>query len=393
MKLKTILISLSLATTLVACNSGSGSSGGSSNTNPPTNDTYSDVTVNTSSVGTIQAVGTSGSTNGSYLATPSGVYSVTPNTTQSRTLEKGSTLTQISTNSGVFNISGLNNNLYYSTTTNIFSYDGNNSTSVFVLPTNQGQLTALSQPSSNGSLYYGTSLGFVGLSNNPADKQINQITGQGGVLAIGCIANGSCNSGKQGIMALTLTSGDIDGLPPFESSNTAAQWSYPTAFSYYNIGDRGQSEWITPPYDATLASNITKAYFTSSNNPGIQGTNATESGTASVNEFVTAVTFNGGNIYVGTNLFNIYVARNYTCNNGQAKQPGGCAVNFTGPINKTNDGVVTPLGWLQTSVDGNPDDGSVGISYLAVQSSGQLLAVAQESSTYATVYTSASTSY
>lgn len=35
---------------------------------------------------------------------------------------------------------------------------------------------------------------------------MSQITGSdaaGGILAIGCIANGSCNSGNQGFMALT----------------------------------------------------------------------------------------------------------------------------------------------------------------------------------------------
>jgi hypothetical protein len=384
MKLKAIIISLSLATTLVACGSGSSGGGSSNNTTPPNSDTYSnnDVVINTSSVGAIQAIGTTGSTSGAYLATPNGVYSVAPSTTQSRSLEKGSTLTPVNTTPGVFQISGSGSNLYYSTSSNIYSYNNGTQTTITLPSGVTGNLTALSQASSNGTLYYGTSTGYVGALNNPANKQINPIVGQGGVLAIGCIANGACNSGQQGIITLTLTSGNIGGLLPFESSNTAAQWNYPTAFSYYDLGT-----WITPSYNATLGSNITKDYYTSNNNPGIQGSNATVASSTSVNEFVTAVTFNGGNIYVGTNLFNIYAATNYTCNHGQSKQAGGCAVNFTGPINKV------PLGWLQTSVDSNPNDGSVGISYIAVQSSGQLLAVAQESATYASVYTSQATSY
>lgn len=383
MKKITLAVSCACATFLVACGSGGSSGGGGSNTNPPSSDTYSNaMTVNTSSVGQIQSIGTSGSTSGAYLSTSNGLYSVSPNT-QSQSISLNAVVEYailtpvVGSPTNVIQISGSNGQVYYATPQQIYSYINN--VQAPVLPITNGNLSALSQASSNGTLYYGTSTGFVGALNNPAGKEISQITGSGGVLAIGCIANGSCNSGKQGIMALTVNT-QGESLPYFEST-TASSWSFPTSFWYYNLGT-----WIQPNYKYTLNSDVIESYYTSSNNPGIQGNNATVAGQVTVNEYITAVTFNGGNIYVGTNLFNIYVATNYACNNGQAKN-GGCPITFTGPINQV------PLGWLQTSVSGNSSDGSVGISYIAVQSSGQLLAIAQESSTYAIGYVSKATTY
>lgn len=72
---------------------------------------------------------------------------------------------------------------------------------------------------------------------------------------------------------------------------------------------------------------------------------------------MTYVAFSDGNIYVGTNLFNIYAATGYACNNGQYKQ-NACPVKFGSALNVNSNNQVTPLGWVQ--------NGSVGIVSLSV---------------------------
>lgn len=376
---KQFLLLSTLTLSLVACGGGSSGSSSNGNTTPPATDTYAGTSIVAPSGSTLQSFGTSGTT--AYASTATGVYSVTPNTTQAQSLTSSQgSMTLVSNQAGVIQITGFNSQLYYATAATIYA----NEQSVLNIPVNQGNLTALSQQSNNGSLAYGTNLGYVGLINNPAGKSINQITGTGGILAIGCIANGSCNSGNQGFMALTAnTVGEF--LPYFESSNTA-NLVYPTSFYYYNLG-----AWVKPTYNSVISASNTVNYYTSSVNPGIQGESAAVASQVTIPEYVTAVTFNGGNIYVGTNLFNIYVSKGYACNNGQFKN-GGCPVNFTGPLNTVN-GTVKPLGWVQTPVDGNPADGSVGIVNLSVTSAGNLMAVAQESSTYAIGYVSNSQKY
>ncbi|RTL12768.1 MAG: hypothetical protein EKK54_02745 [Neisseriaceae bacterium] len=251
-----------------------------------------------------------------------------------------------------------------------------------------GYITALSPSSNNGSTFYGTSNGSVGLVNNPAGKVISQISNldpSSAILAIGCIANGSCNSGKQGVMALT---GSINGYTPFESTtyaSTPSLWTYPTAFYYYDGVGNAPGWYQINNYNGSMTAQSfdTVAYYSIESNPGTMS-NPTVLGNATLPEFVTAVTFNNGNIYVGTNLFNIYSVVGYTCNNGQLKN-GNCPLVFTGPLNVNSNGVVAPLGWIQ--------NGSVGIVNVTVQQNGTLMAIAQESPTYSTVYVSNSSSY
>jgi len=381
--MKKIILTLSSITLLVACNGGGGSSSNGGGTTPPATDIYTGTYIVAPSGTTLQAFGTNGNT--VYTATPTGLYSVTPATTQAQALKAlntaSSTITPVNTQTGVVQITGFNGALYYATGSTIYT-TGQQSQ----IPSGQGTLTALSPPSSNGTLIYGTNLGYVGLINNPAGKQISQIPDNtGGVLAIGCIANGSCNSGQQGFMALTANNAG-QMLPNFESSS-ASTLNYPTSFYYYN----NKGGWIQQNYYLPNPSPVSVNYYTSLNNPGVQS-NATPLGSVAISEYITAVTFNNGNIYVGTNLFNIYAAPGYTCNNGQVSK--GCPVNLTGPLNVNSSGAPEPLGWLQTPANGTPAaSGSTGIVNLSVNSNGSLVAIAQESSTYAVSYVSNATTY
>lgn len=379
-----ILLTLLSASCLgvVACSSGSSST----NTNPPTQDNFnlqSTVNLNQptkllSSVGgpPTQFTGFGSNGSGAYMGTTIGSGLVTGNSLNT-------------SDSVVMNlISGTNGVVYYTTGSLPQSiYSNVNGQVIDTIPTAQGVVSALSPASSNGSMFYGTSLGYVGLINNPAGKTIAQIPYLGdypSVLAIGCIANGSCNSGQQGIIAMTgTTESSIFESAIYNADH--AQYTAVTNLYYYNLG-----AWAAVDYTGLFAVSASTYYFDAANTPAGQEsapvspfTQYTGATPIDLPEFVTSVAFNNGNIYVGTNLFNIYVAANYSCNNGQMKT-GGCPVKFTGPINQVN-GEVFPLGWMQ--------DGSAGIVSLSVQSNGQLMAIAQESATYSTVYVSNLKSY
>lgn len=369
----TLTLLLSVSASLVACGGG-GSSGGGSST-PPVTDNYTLQSTVTAPSGTYTSTGSSGS--GAYLATTDGFYSVS-----------GNNATTVSGAPGnITVVSGNGSTVYYVPENSYIIYNGSGN-QLWDIGSGYGYITAVSQASSNGSTFYGTTNGYVGLVGNPAGKVISQITtlaNNNQILAIGCIAGGSCNSGQQGVMALTgLNSGYVE----FESSSyasTPSLWTYPSAFYYYDgVGnDPGwyQINGYTGSMSGQAFDNV--AYYSIESNPGTMN-DPTPLGSTTLPEFVTAVTFNNGNIYVGTNLFNIYSVPNYSCNNGQLKN-GGCPLTFNGPLNINTSGQVVPLGWIQ--------NGSIGIVNLSVQQNGALMAIAQESSNYATVYVSDSTSY
>lgn len=343
-KTNCLLIALVTSIGLAACNGGSSSSPSPSPT-PPTTDTYTlKSTVNSPS----NQVYTSFGSNGSivYVATDGGFYQVSGNST-----------TLVNNTPNIIVIAGSNGNTYYVPVESDTIYN------------------------SNGAVI-GTVSGYVGLLNNSAGKQISQIAGATGpVMAIGCIASGSCNSGNQGAMALVAPQ---TTLPDFESStyvDNPSSYNYTTSFYYYNLGT-----WVPVTYNPVVSTNNTITYYTAESNSGTMNPVPTEYqySLSNVNEFVTSVAFSDGNIYVGTNLFNIYAATNYACNNGQYEQ-NSCPVVFGKPLNVNSDGQVTPLGWVQ--------NGSVGIISLSVQSNGTLMAISQESDTYARVYFSDTNSY
>ncbi len=375
--MRKLIITLSSAAILSACGGGGGSSsgGGSGGSTPPASDNYTQQSMVIAPSGNYTSTGSN--SNGAYVATSGGFYSVSGNNT-----------TPISgAPAGITVISGNGSDVYY-VPANSSSIYSNNGTLLWDIGSGNGYITALSPSSNNGSTFYGTSNGSVGLINNPAGKVISQISNldaSSAILAIACIANGSCNSGKQGIMALT---GSINGYTPFESTtyaSTPSLWTYPTAFYYYN-GVGNEPGWYQiSNYNGSMAAQSfdTVAYYSIESNPGTMS-NPPVLGTATLPEFVTAVTFNNGNIYVGTNLFNIYSVIGYTCNNGQLKN-SGCPLTFTGPLNVNSNGAVAPLGWIQ--------NGSVGITNVTVQQNGKLMVIAQESATYATVYVSNAASY
>jgi hypothetical protein len=369
-KINCLLIALVTSIGLAACNGGSSSSPSPTPApNPPTTDTYTlKSTVNSPSNQVYTSFGSNGSS--AYVATDGGFYQVSGNST-----------TLVNNTPNIIVIAGSNGNTYYVPVESDTIYNSNG-TVIGTVDSQYGFITAVSPATSNGSIFFGTVSGYVGLLNNPAGKQISQIVGATGpVMAIGCIASGSCNSGNQGAMALVAPQ---TSLPDFESStyvDSPSSYNYTTSFYYYNLGT-----WVPVTYNPVVSTNNTITYYTAESNPGTMNPVPTEYqySLSNVNEFVTSVAFSDGNIYVGTNLFNIYAATNYACNNGQYKQ-NSCPVVFGKPLNVNSDAQVTPLGWVQ--------NGSVGIISLSVQSNGTLMAISQESDTYARVYVSDTNSY
>lgn len=361
-----LLLAFISSFTLVACNGGGSSS--SPSPTPPTSDTYTlQSTVKSPSNQIYTSFGSNG--NSAYVATNGGFYQVTGNNT-----------TTVNTTSNIVVISGNNGTVYYVPAQSDTIYNGNGSV-VGTIDSSYGFISALSPATSNGSIFYGTNDGYVGLLNNPAGKQISQIDAAGPVMAIGCIANGSCNSGNQGAMALVAQTALI---PAFESVlyvDNPSSYNYASSFYYYNLGT-----WVPVVYNSIVSTGNTITYYTAESNPGTmaQVPAQYQYSLPNVNEFVTAVAFSDGNIYVGTNLFNIYSATNYACNNGQYKK-NACPVTFGNALNVNSNNQVIPLGWVQ--------NGSVGITSLSVQSNGTLMAIAQESPTYATVYVSQANTY
>ncbi len=218
-----------------------------------------------------------------------------------------------------------------------------------------GSITAITS-SNNGSIYFGTSDGNVGLTNNPASKVIATTLDPtyGPIVSIGCTGN-SCNSGQQGVLVFQAESSVI---PAFESStfaSTPAQYIYPTKMYYLD-----QSSWIDAIYDGTISTSKTVT---------VESTTY-----AGVPEFITTVTINASTsrAYAGTNFFNIYSAP-LNCNSGQ-----GCTITWSStPINTVPLSTVT--------------NGTQGITSIAVLSNGSLYVVGNYSESIINLYQSEST--
>ncbi|MFN8770536.1 MAG: hypothetical protein ACK5Z5_09130 [Neisseriaceae bacterium] len=215
-----------------------------------------------------------------------------------------------------------------------------------------GDITAITS-ASNGSIYFGTSDGNVGLTNNPAGKIVRTIPTPsfGPILGIFC-TNNSCNSGQQGLLVFQAESALI---PAFESSvysNDPSQYDYKTRMYYLDL-----ESWIPVVYDHVIShKTVTIESITYNNVP----------------EFVTTITVDKGIIYAGTNFFNIYSA-SLKCNHGQ-----GCSIAWnSSPINTIPLDKVT--------------NGSQGISSLKVLDNGQLYVVSSHSESTINVYKSKNT--
>lgn len=249
-KINILLTTLITSIGLAACNGGSSSSS-SPPPSPPTTDTYTLTSVvNSPSNQTYTSLGSNGS--GAYVATNAGFYQVSGNDT-----------TLVNNTSNIIVITGANGTVYYVPENSNNIYNGSGAV-IGTVDSSYGFITAVSPATSNGSIFFGTMSGYVGLLNNPADKQISQIYGASGpVMAIGCIANGSCNSGNQGAMALVAPSTQI---PDFESTiyvNNTPSYNYTTSFYYYNLGT-----WVPVTYNSVVSTGNTITYYTVESNPG-----------------------------------------------------------------------------------------------------------------------------
>lgn len=349
---------------IVAC--GGGASGGSnSNGGGATVGNYTQLTpagginINDSSSAqsvksfssTMQNVYTSFGNNGStlYAGTSTGqLLQMNPNYTG------WVQVTSAPNNLPIIAISSNNSNgVYYAPYPSItgYSYPGDNTFNVG----SDGYLTAITS-SNNGSIYYGTDLGNVGLTNNPAGKQIPTIPTPeyGPILSVGC-TSGSCNSGQQGLLVFQAESAII---PAFESttfSESPNLYAYPSQMYYLDLGT-----WVNAGYSNTVSTSRTVT---------IESTTYTN-----VPEFITTVTINPNNstIYAGTNFYNIYSASLH-CNHGQ-----GCNIAWGSSIN------TVPLS--------NVTNGSQGITSITVLSNGSLYVVGNYSESVVGVYQSQSTS-
>lgn len=347
MKNKYFLLSL-LVALLSACGGGGSSSSSSSNNN------FTQLTPNGGLQATTPSALQANQLPNSYLAFGnngqniyssignSGLFQINANYNGWNNLEIN---TQVN-NLPLVVISGNDNGVYYVPINSNQAY--NTSGNGFTNGVDSGYITAITA-SNNGSTYYGTSVGGVGLVNNPADKTIPSINGfnsdNGPILSVGC-ENASCNSGQQGVLAFQAESLIV---PSFESSNYTSSYSYVTKMYYLNHGS-----WIdVSGFRLDSSTNVTINNVTYPNVP----------------EFITSVAINSTNstLYVGTNLFNIYAA-SLNCNNGQ-----GCNVNWnTATVNNVPLGIVS--------------NGSQGIVSLSVLNGNKLLVVANTSESVTNIY-------
>ncbi|MEN9945763.1 MAG: hypothetical protein RLZZ293_149 [Pseudomonadota bacterium] len=351
--LKTCLI-ISLSFNLLACGSG----GGGSSTNNSSTTTYQRLTPASglsiplkATIDNLNQVESNNyytslvsNDNILYAATADGrllkLASPYTNWQTALTLDNGQTINALGAN--------LNNaGVYYAQdqSDQILSYPVSST-----LTSTIGNISAITS-SNNGSVYFATSSGNIGLINNPANKLINTSLDSSYItMAIACTSN-SCNSGQQGLLAFQTESKQI---PAFESSiikNEPQQYHYSSVLYYLNHGS-----WIKASYNPIISTNnsVTIESVTYSNVP----------------EFVTAIMVDTqkSKLYIGTNLFNIY-SSNLNCNNGQ-----GCTINFS----QTSDNA-QPLA--------NVTNGSQGISNLSLLN-GNIYAVANYSESVIGLYSS-----
>lgn len=360
-----LLISYATAGLMAACNSGTSSSSSSSGV---ANDNFSQITPS----GGLQAPSASttysltNSTSNNYMSfgnNGASLYSSTNNNGSLYVVNQDYSSWDMVTLSQpvkepIVVVSPNGNNVFY------VPYESNtaHSTGGKGFSISNGYITAITV-SNNGSTYYGTSTGDIGLVNNPAGKTIEpfaSITNFSGgpILAVGCGGNGSsCNSGQQGVIAYQAESNLV---PVFESSTYS---SSPEDYTYnsaiYYLTNKG---WYNTDYNYIISTNNTVNIesYTFENVP----------------EFVTTVAFNNSNIYVGTNFFNVYAA-NFSCNSGQANKDS-CPVIFSR---------------VNTQSLGSVENGSQGISYINVLPNGKILVVANQSESVINVYMSGSSKY
>ena len=236
-----------------------------------------------------------------------------------------------------------------STSYNAYSTNGNG----FSISSELGHLSALTN-SNNGSIYFGTNLGNVGLTNNPADKSIPTLPYPefGPIITLSC-ENGSCNSGQQGGLVFQAESSIIPAFDTSVFSKTPEKYHYSSNVYYLD-----HRSW--------LAANYNNIIFTD-NTVIIDNTTYEH-----VPEFVTFFTVNPNTktAYAGTNFFNIYTA-NINCNHGQ-----GCSIVWNNkPLN------TLPLGTIS--------NGTQGITNIAILPDGSLYVIdTQSNSSILNVYKS-----
>lgn len=361
MNKKLILLPL-LVALLAACNGGGSSSGGGGTTPAPTVGNFSQLTPNggvqSSSASALQFTSITPNTyvafgnNGETVYSSNGAGGLfTANNAYSGW--NGITINgQIPANLPLVVISGNGNGVYYVPYHSNVAYNTNGNG--FTNGVDAGYITSITS-SNNGSTYYGTSLGGVGLVNSPASKTIASINApgylasNGSILTVGC-TGGSCNSGQQGVLAFQAESNIVPSVAfyPYVVRN------YSYASNLYYLDNKG---WIN-------TSGFAGHVFSESNVVVINSVIY-----ESVPEFITSVAINSTNstLYAGTNFFNIYSAP-LNCNNGQ-----GCSINWnSATVNSV------PLGTV--------NNGTQGIVSLNVLSSGKLLVVANTSESVTNIY-------
>ncbi|MCC2644967.1 MAG: hypothetical protein K0R94_745 [Burkholderiales bacterium] len=370
-KAASLLIALSL--TLTACGGGGGSNSGGPNPPPPQGGNFTQITPNggvqvptNPQAATLNALPPSDyftvmtmSNNGTLFAGTAygAIYQITDANNGFSSM--GTPIVNPDSRGNSIIALGANQNSYaYVTLSNPLTSQGTAGTTI----TAENTITAIAL-AANGTAYYGTLNSTIGVANSAhpitpfTSTTICLDSNKCPITALGLTSN-NASSGKKGVAALQFSA---ESRPVF-NAKLAESGSWATWFnsSVFCLTQNGSSSWVRASLNGIPPVEVESFAYT--NESGIESVSTTV-----VPQFITAMVTSptgdtSGNIYVGTNLFNVYVT--------SATEDNECGAGWTQVNN-------VALGKLQ--------NGSVGITSLGLVNN-QLIAVVNNSESVISAY-------